>query len=125
MQINLERPESANIVRRLETNAGGFRITVGENSYGESVIITPQTLDLWGVTAVSEMTVDHFNQTSLLHSEVVLLGTGSSMVFPAASLYRMLLDEGIGVEIMDTPAACRTYNILAGDGRRVAAALIL
>ena len=125
MQINLERPDTANIVRQLETDAGGFRIIVGENSYGESVIITPQTLDLWGVAAVSEMTLEHFNQAALLCAEVVLLGTGGKLVFPAASLYRVLLDQGIGVEVMDTPAACRTYNILAGDGRRVAAALIL
>ncbi len=125
MQINLERPETANIVRRLETNAGGFRITIGENSYGESVIITPQNLDLWGVTAVSEMSETHFNQPLLLAAEVVLLGTGARLVFPSAALYRPLMDQGIGVEVMDTPAACRTYNILAGDGRRVAAALIL
>lgn len=125
MQINLERPDSAFIVRQLENDASGFRITVGENSYGESVIITPQTLDLWGVAVVSEITVEHFDRSALLGAEVVLLGTGADMIFPSASAYRCLIERGIGVEIMDTPAACRTYNILAGDGRRVAAALIL
>jgi uncharacterized protein len=56
---------------------------------------------------------------------VVLLGTGARQRFPAPVLMRSLIDRGIGVEVMDTHAACRTYNILMAEGRDVAAALIL
>ena len=57
--------------------------------------------------------------------EVVLLGTGARLRFPPAAVLAPLTRAGIGVEVMDTAAACRTYNILAGDGRRVVAALLM
>ena len=55
----------------------------------------------------------------------MLLGTGARQRFPHPRLYRMLIDAGIGVEVMDSAAAARTYNIIAAEGRRVAAALLL
>ncbi len=60
-----------------------------------------------------------------LKPEVVLLGTGTRLRFPHPRLTRALTDAGIGVEVMDTPAACRTFNILAAEGRKVLAAVIL
>jgi uncharacterized protein len=57
--------------------------------------------------------------------EIVLLGTGPRLRFPSPAVYASLLKARIGVEVMDTAAACRTYNILAAEGRRVAAALML
>jgi uncharacterized protein len=56
---------------------------------------------------------------------VVLFGTGARLRFPHPQLTRALTDAGIGVEVMDTPAACRTFNILAAEGRRVAAAVLV
>ena len=125
MQIQLERPQSENIVRHLESIADGFRITIGGKTYNESLIITPLTLELWGVDAVAAITERHLRVLLELDLEVVLIGTGPHIEFPPPRVYRSILDRGIGVEIMDTPAACRTYNVLAGDGRKVAAALIL
>ena len=57
--------------------------------------------------------------------EIILLGTGASFVFPDRARLAPLYNAGLGVEVMDTPAACRTYNILLGEGRNVVAALIL
>ncbi|MDE0097295.1 MAG: MTH938/NDUFAF3 family protein, partial [Gammaproteobacteria bacterium] len=90
-----------------------------------SLIITPLILELWGVDAVAAITERHLRGLLELNLEVVLIGTGRFLEFPPPRVYRFVMDRGIGVEIMDTPAACRTYNILAGDGRKVAAALIL
>ncbi len=127
MQIQLEQPESANIIRQLEPVAGGFRVTIKERIYDQSLIITPLTLDLWNVETVSALEEANFVPITQLETaaEVVLIGTGTRLQFPSPATYRTLIELGIGVEIMDTPAACRTYNILAGDGRKVAAALIL
>jgi uncharacterized protein len=71
------------------------------------------------------MEVTTFEQLRELRSEVVLLGTGTRQRFPSPRLTRALMDARIGLEVMDTHAACRTYNILVGEGRRVAAALFV
>jgi len=60
-----------------------------------------------------------------LQPDIVVLGTGASLRFPHPRLTRALLEQRIGLEVMDTAAACRTFNILAAEGRRVAAALML
>ena len=60
-----------------------------------------------------------------LAPEIVLLGSGNSLLWPDAAIVAPLAEAGIGYEIMNTAAACRTYNILVGDGRRVAAALLM
>ena len=60
-----------------------------------------------------------------LEPEIVLLGSGRRLVFPRQEIFGQVLGRNIGLEIMDTAAACRTFNILAAEGRRVAAALIL
>ena len=63
-------------------------------------------------------------QLLALGSEIILLGTGSRLRFPPAPLLRLFLAARIGLEVMDLQAACRTYNILAAEGRNVAAALL-
>jgi uncharacterized protein len=60
-----------------------------------------------------------------LEPEILLLGSGRQLVFPRQEIYGQVLGRNIGLEVMDTAAACRTFNILAAEGRRVAAALIL
>jgi uncharacterized protein len=60
-----------------------------------------------------------------LEPEIVLLGTGRRQQFPHPRLTQALLEQGVGVEVMDTAAACRTYNVIMLEGRRVAAALLL
>jgi uncharacterized protein len=60
-----------------------------------------------------------------LQPELVLIGTGETLRFPAVEHYACLIQQNIGVEIMDSTAACRTYNILLGEGRNVVAGIIL
>lgn len=67
----------------------------------------------------------HFEFLRGLEPEIVLLGTGAALRFPAPALTRCLLQARIGLEVMDTGAACRTYNILTAEGRSVAAAILL
>jgi uncharacterized protein len=77
------------------------------------------------VTAIEGLAADHFAAIVELAPEIVLLGTGARFTFPMPALLAPLYKAGIGVEAMDTPAACRTYNILLGEGRNVVAALIV
>ena len=65
---------------------------------------------------------DHFARIAALEPELVIFGSGARLRFPAPALLRPLIDAGIGVETMDTAAACRTYNVLLAEGRSVVAA---
>jgi len=101
-------------------------IRINGRDYGGSLAVTADAvLADWGPACIEEL--DAAQVQALLASEpqVVVIGTGSRQQFPDPALYFSLLERGIGVEIMDTGAACRTYNILVSEGRRVVAALLL
>jgi uncharacterized protein len=87
----------------------------------ESFIITPEQLIAdWPPEDFGSLDHHHFEALAELRPQVVLLGSGERLRFPEASLLKPLVDLSIGVEVMDTGAACRTYNLLAAEGRLVA-----
>ncbi|MEY4139959.1 MAG: hypothetical protein RLZZ371_2141 [Pseudomonadota bacterium] len=79
----------------------------------------------WPCARFDELTPAHFEQLAQLKTELVIFGSGERLRFPAPALTRALIECQIGIESMDTQAACRTYNILAGEGRHVAVALLM
>jgi uncharacterized protein len=79
----------------------------------------------WGPSDGRDLRAEHINALLAWRPQVVIIGTGKQQRFPEPALYCALLERGIGVEIMDTGAACRTYNILVSEGRRVVAGLML
>ena len=92
----------------------------------ESFIMTPtQLIRNWPPQSVDEICAEHLEIASVLNPEVLLIGTGTTLVFPDMTLTYQLMERGIGVEIMDTAAACRTYNVLMHEGRRVVLALVI
>lgn len=91
-----------------------------------SFVIAPdRLLRDWPPQRVEALQADHLAALLPLQPELVLLGSGRHFRFPDAAALQALAAHGIGVEVMDTGAACRTYNVLAAEGRRVVAALIL
>ncbi len=103
----------------------GF-VAVNGRRIERSLLLLPDRLDpTWGPQRFEELAEHHLAALAGLGCSVVLLGTGERQRFPAPALLRPLVEAGIGVEVMDTPAACRTYNILVAEGRSVAAALII
>ena len=79
----------------------------------------------WSVEDFDALGAEHFDYFLLLKPDVLLLGTGTKQRFPSPHLYRSLTEAGVGVECMDTAAACRTYNILVVEDRKVVAAILL
>ena len=79
----------------------------------------------WPCNRFEDLTPAHFEQLATLGAELVIFGSGSRIHFPHPSWLQHLMARRTGLETMDTPAACRTYNILAGEGRHVLAALLL
>jgi uncharacterized protein len=91
----------------------------------QSVVVVPSRLQEWSPASFLELKESHLQSLLDLEPEVVLVGTGDRLHFPAPYLVEPLLRHQVGVEFMDTAAACRTYNILVGEGRRVVAALLM
>lgn len=78
----------------------------------------------WGPTDAASLTEEHFDSLAALEPEIVIFGSGARLQFPRPALLRALMARRIGIESMDTPAACRTYNVLLAEGRSVVAALL-
>lgn len=101
-------------------------IQVNGKNFSSSLIISGQKLKTgWPPRSPQDLTPDHFSNIIEMKPELVLIGTGNTLVFPPVETYAELIKLGVGVEIMDTGAACRTYNILSGEGRHVVCGLIL
>lgn len=79
----------------------------------------------WNCTRFEQLTAEHFALLAETKPELVIFGSGSRLRFPPPAFLGLLMAQRIGLETMDTLAACRTYNILAGEGRRVVAALLI
>ncbi len=109
---------------------GAGWVGLGRNGVGEkierSVIIGSRgELIDWHCARFEDLRDEHFDQLAAYRPELVLFGSGMRLRFPPPAFLRSLMAQRIGVETMDTLAACRTYNILAGEGRHVMAALLI
>ena len=100
-------------------------ITINDRIITESVVITPDSIELWAPRRVTELTSRHMQQLGELQPEIVILGTGPALQFPAPALLAGLQTQAIGVEVMAHDAACRTFNILLAEDRRVVVALMM
>lgn len=122
MKLHLTHVGDKNVV----TGYGHDHVMVNRRRYDRSLVILPERLiENWEVPAFSSLAREHIQFLVSLEVEIVLLGTGERLRFPDPSLLEPLVTAGIGYEIMDTHAACRTYNILMAEDRKVVAALIL
>jgi uncharacterized protein len=106
------------------TGYGEGYVMVNGERHAASLIVQPERMQAWPVHAFSALAEAHFAGLAELGPEVVLLGTGGRLRFPPPQLSTPLARAGIGLEVMDVQAACRTYNILMAEERRVLAALI-
>ena len=108
------------------TGHGPGWVAVNGERVAHSLVVSAQGHRLdWQCASFDALTPAHFSQLLDLRPEVIVFGSGDRLRFPAPALVRDLVSQNMGVETMDTRAACRTYNILAGEGRRVVAALLI
>lgn len=108
------------------TGYGEGYVMVNRQRYEHSLVVLPdRILTDWQPAGFDQLAAADFARLAELQTEIVLLGTGSRIRFPRPELTRALYEARIGLEVMDVQAACRTYNILAAEDRKVAAALLL
>lgn len=107
------------------TAYGEGYVAVNNEKHQKNLILLPESIILeWSTATVSTLTESDMQKLLGLGTEIILLGTGARLRFPAGPLLRPFAPAGIGLEAMDLQAACRTFNILAAEGRKVAAALL-
>ncbi|MEJ1356442.1 MAG: Mth938-like domain-containing protein [Candidatus Sedimenticola sp. (ex Thyasira tokunagai)] len=122
MKFSLADPSLGNTIHSYSERG----VVIDSNIYDSSVIVLPDKIIApWGPTSLKTVEMSDFSILDGLNPDLVILGTGERQQFLSPALYQSLIRAGIGVEIMTTPAACRTYNILLSEGRRAAAALLL
>lgn len=108
------------------TGYGEGYVLINQTRHEKNLIVLPdQLIEDWPIVLVQELALQHFENLLPLAPEIILLGTGTEHRFPSHTLLSQLAKMRIGVEIMDTKACCRTYNILVEEGRRAAAALMI
>jgi uncharacterized protein len=100
-------------------------IEVNGHKYTGSLVISSESgCSTWSVGQFEALNAEYFHELMQFKPELIVFGSGHTLRFPKPIWLAGLMQRGIGVETMDTPAACRTYNILASEGRRVLAALL-
>ena len=122
------QPDRLDVQSILAYGAGW--VGLGNNGVAEkidySVVIGSRGEKLpWDCPRFEQLTAEHFALLAGMKPELVIFGSGTRLRFPNPAFLRGLMDQRIGIETMDTLAACRTYNILAGEGRHVVAALLI
>ena len=100
------------------------QVRIGDRVFGHAIAMTATVLlDDWPERAIDDLTESDFAALLETHPEVIILGTGDSNVFPPRELVFAMARRGVGFEVMNTRAAASTFNVLAGEGRQVAAVL--
>jgi len=121
MKFHLQAPTAT-----LVTGLGRGWIRLGEHEYRENVVLTPDVVvPGWAPAGFAALAPSDFAGLLEYAPELILLGTGAAQQFPDLRLTAGLAAAGIGIDVMDTRAACRTFNILLGEDRRVVAALLI
>jgi uncharacterized protein len=111
-----------NVISRQQAGS----VWVNAQPFARSLLVPWQgEPQVWAASAFDALTAAHFDALLPLEPELVIFGSGTRLRFVSPALYRSLIERRIGIETMDTAAACRTYNVLASEGRSVVAALIV
>jgi len=122
MQLNLERPDHEFFLR----SADGASALVNDRHLQASFVLAPDRLiEDWRAHEPKALAPEDMEPLLALEPEVILLGTGATQVFPPAVTLAACLSRNVGVEVMTNAAAARTFNVLAGEGRRVVAGFLL
>ena len=122
LKLHLTNISGANVF----TGYGEGYVMINQQRHEQNLVVLPdRLLTDWQPAGFDALTPEHFALIAELEPEIVLLGTGSRLRFPRPELTRALSEARIGLEVMDFQAACRTYNFLAAEERKVAAALLL
>lgn len=122
MKLSLDDNDASYVIRGYDEGI----IRINETNYSQSLIIsTEKIIPEWEPESLEQLDPTHINFLLQLSPQILILGTGSRLRFPDNAVFAQAYRQNIGIEVMDTKAACRTYNLIAAENRKVVAGLIL
>ena len=122
MKFAQDSQEDGYVITAYDDNS----VSINGKTFSQSLVVASTRLhEHWGIADIELLTSSHIELVLSLQPELIIIGTGNNLVFPAVEIYSGIIEHGIGVDFMDTGAACRTYNILMSEGRDVVAGIIL
>ncbi len=122
MQLSLDNTDAKYVIRGYDDRI----IRINSDDYSHSLIVSAnQLIENWAPPNIDDLIADHLIEPLSLKPTILLIGSGSKLKFPDQSTLASAYQKNIGVEIMDTPAACRTFNLLCSENRNVVACLII
>ena len=122
MKFAQDSQEDGYVITAYDDNS----VSINGKTFSQSLVVAGTRLhEHWDIADIELLTSSHIELVLSLQPELIIIGTGNNLVFPAVEIYSGIIEHGIGVDFMDTGAACRTYNILMSEGRDVVAGLIL
>ena len=123
MKFHLNQAEGLNLF----TAFGDDHVFINQQRFDQpGLLVSPDSVEPgWFDGSFEQLTTRHFEALLALEPEIALFGTGNRQRFPHPSLIAPLINAGIGIEVMDTRAACRTYNILVSEGRKAVIAMLM
>ena len=122
MKFAQDSQEDGYVITAYDDNS----VSINGKSFTQSLVVASTRLnESWNIDDIKLLSSSHIEEILSFRPELVIIGTGNRLVFPEIEIYSGIIKHGIGVDFMDTGAACRTYNILMSEGRDVVAGLIL
>lgn len=124
--MKISKDDLAGETRYMVRGYGPGEVRINDKTYTQSLLLTQNRLDVdWNPPPIADWAPADLDPLLAQDPEILLLGTGAKLHMLGTPFLAHALKQGVGLEVMDTAAACRTFNILVGEGRRVAAGLII
>ena len=121
MELTQEPKESKNFIRNYENGV----IYIGKSSYKYNILLTNNSIEKWGINKIEDLSLKDLSSPLKLNPEIIIIGTGAKVCVPKKEIIDKVYQQGIGLEYMITDSACKTFNILLAEERKVVAALYI
>lgn len=122
MKFSEDYAIGVNVIRSYDSSG----ISINNKTYTQSLIVSGNSLiQDWPIQTIDQLNTDLLDLVLELQPEVIVIGTGDKLEFPTPQAYASIINRGVGIEFMDSGAACRTYNVLISENRKVVAGIIL
>ena len=121
MELTLQSIKSGVFIKNYENHS----LYIDDKIYSNNVLVTSAAVENWDLNDIDSLHINDFKNVLDCEPEIIILGTGSNLVIPTSNIINDIQNRGIGFEFMITESACKTFNLLVSENRKVTAALIL
>ena len=121
MELTLDPNKPKNFIRNYENN----KLYIGKTIFSHNLLISDKSIEKWVINDINNLVNGDMEDILLFKPEIIIIGTGESQIMPSNEIINFIHDKKIGLEFMITESACKTFNLLISEGRKVVAGLIV